>query len=49
MNINYKPFENDFRVKGYTIEAEFETHNVRDYDSIIITSLESGRGLLIKS
>ena len=49
MNINYKPFENDFRVKGCTIEAEFETHNVRDYDSIIITSLESGRGLLIKS
>lgn len=49
MSINCKPFETDFRVSGYTIEAEFETHNVRDYDSVIITSLESGRGLLIKS
>lgn len=49
MKINYKPFEEDFRVSGYTIEAEFETHNVRDYDSVIITSLESGRGLMIKS
>ena len=49
MSINCKPFETDFRVSGYTIEAEFETHNVRDYDSIIITSLDSGRGLLIKS
>lgn len=49
MKINYKPFENDFRVSGYTIEAEFETHNVRDYDSVIITSLNEGRGLNIKS
>ena len=49
MNIKYKPFETDFRVSGYTIEAEFETHNVRDYDSVIISSLESGRGLNIKS
>ena len=49
MNIKYKPFEEDFRVSGYTIEAEFETHNVRDYDSVIISSLESGRGLNIKS
>ena len=49
MKINYKPFETDFRVSGYTIEAEFETHNVRDYDSVIISSLESGRGLNIKS
>ena len=49
MNINYKPFESDFRVSGYTIEAEFETHNVRDYDSIIIASEDGGRGLVIKS
>lgn len=49
MNIHFKPFENDFRVSGYTIEAEFETHNVRDYDSIIIDSINEGRGLSIKS
>ena len=49
MTIKYKPFEQDFRQDGYTIEAEFETHNVRDYDSVIISSLEGGRGLNIKS
>ena len=49
MDIHYKPFEEDFRVSGYTIEAEFETHNVRDYDSIIIDSLNGGRGMRIKS
>ena len=49
MSINYKPFAEDFRVSGYTIEAEFETHNVRDYDSIIIDSFNEGRGLRIKS
>ena len=49
MTINYKPFETDFRVSGYTIEAEFETHNVRDYDSVIISSVNEGRGLNIKS
>ena len=49
MSINYKPFESDFRVSGYTIEAEFETHNVRDYDSVIIDSFNGGRGFRIKS
>ena len=49
MNIKYKPFEQDFRVNGYTIEAEFGTHNVRDYDSIIIDALDNGKGLSIKS
>lgn len=49
MKIDYKPFEDDFRVSGYTIEAEFETHNVRDYDSVIINSFNGGRGLEIKS
>jgi hypothetical protein len=49
MKINYKPFKDDFRVSGYTIEAEFATHNVRDYDSVIINSFNDGRGLEIKS
>lgn len=49
MKINYKPFAEDFRLSGYTIEAEFETHNVRDYDSVIISSTNEGRGLSIKS
>lgn len=49
MAINYKPFEEDCRVNGYTIEAEFETHNVRDYDSVIVDVMDEGRGLSIKS
>ena len=49
MKIKYKPFEQDFRVNGYTIEAEFGTHNVRDYDSVIINALDNGKGLSIKS
>ena len=49
MTIPYKPFEKDFRTSGYTIEAEFATHNVRDYDSIVATSYNGGRGFMIKS
>lgn len=49
MTINYKPFASDVRVTGYTIEAEFETHNVRDYDSVIIDALDNGQGFSIKS
>lgn len=49
MAIHYQPFEEDFRVSGWTMEAEFETHNVRDYDSIIIDSFNGGRGMRIKS
>lgn len=51
MNIPFYPFsnENDLRVTGYTIEAELATHNVRDYDSIVISSMDDGRGFMIKS
>ena len=49
MSIDYQPFSEDRRVNGYTIEAEFKTHNVRDYDSIIIDAMDEGRGLSIKS
>lgn len=49
MTIPYKPFGADFRTSGYTIETEFATHNVRDYDSIVIESYNGGRGFMIKS
>jgi len=49
MTIPYEPFAQDFRTSGYTIEAEFATHNVRDYDSIVVTSMNGGRGFMIKS
>ena len=49
MFIPFKPFDNDIRSTGYTIEAELASHNVRDYDSTLITSFESGRGFIVKS
>ena len=49
MEINFKPFDTDLRVNGYTIEAEFETHNVQDYDSIIASAIDDGCGFVIKS
>lgn len=49
MTIPFKPFDTDVRASGYTIEVELATHNVRDYDTTIITSYESGRGIVIKS
>lgn len=49
MTIPFKPFASDFRSSGYTIEAEFATHNVRDYDSIVAASYNGGRGFMIKS
>lgn len=49
MFIPFKPFATDFRGNGYTIEAEIATHNVRDYDSIVVESLNKGTGFQIKS
>lgn len=49
MTIPFKPFEADVRASGYTIEVELATHNVRDYDTTIIASYESERGIIIKS
>lgn len=40
-------FENDFRTTGKTIEVEFETSNVMDYDAPIISCWSGGRGILI--
>ena len=51
MSIPFYPFDNtnDLRVTGYTIEAELATHNVRDYDSVVVSSNDNGRGFVIKS
>ena len=49
MSLNFQPFSDELRVNGYTIEAEFETHNVQDYDSVIVSATKGGRGFVIKS
>ena len=45
ITIPYKLFETDFRGTGKTIEFEFATRNVLDYDSPILSCLSDGRGL----
>ena len=49
MTIPFMPFSNNIISTGYTIEAEIATHNVSDYDSIIMNIFNNGRGLMIKS
>lgn len=43
--IPYKPFASDFRSTGKTIELEFATRNVLDYDAPILTCYADSRGL----
>lgn len=49
MVIPYQPFATDKRTAGYTIELEMATHNVKDYDSIVLSCVHEGRGLIVKS
>ena len=49
MVIPYQPFATDKRTAGYTIELEMATHNVKDYDSIVLSCVNEGRGLIVKS
>lgn len=47
LTIPYKPFEHDFRTTGKTIEIEFETRNVLNYDSIILSCMSGNRGIAL--
>ena len=47
VDIPYKIFREDARVTGKTIEVEFATRNVMNYDAPIITCYADGRGLNI--
>lgn len=49
MVIPLKIFETDARETGYTIEAEFATRDVRDYESIVLSCADNGRGISIAS
>jgi hypothetical protein len=49
MTIPFKPFATDKRTTGYTIEFEIATHNVKDYDSVVISCVDQGRGFIVKS
>ena len=49
ITIPFKMFAEDFRSIGKTIEFEFSTHDVRDYDSVLIDCLSNGRGFSLTS
>ena len=45
VEIPYNIFASDFRGSGKTIEVEFATRDVTDYDAVILSCLSGGRGL----
>lgn len=47
VTIPYHIFANDFRASGKTIEFEFETRDVIDYDAVVIDCLIGGIGLQV--
>lgn len=49
VTIPYKLFGADFRRAGKTIEIEFATRNIIDYDTIILSCFSGGRGLTLTS
>lgn len=44
LTIPYKAFAQDFRTGGKTIELEFATRDVMDYDAVIMSCMSGGRG-----
>jgi len=47
VSIPYKPFQNDFRTTGKTIEIEFASRNVLNYDAVLISCWSGNRGFSI--
>ena len=49
MTIPYQLFASDRRDSGVTVEVEMSTHNVRNYDSVVLSCLSGGRGFKVAS
>ncbi|MBR2775827.1 MAG: hypothetical protein IKD75_01750, partial [Prevotella sp.] len=47
LTIPHKIFAQDFRTTGKTIEIEFATRDILDYDATIISCMSGGRGLTV--
>lgn len=47
VSIPFKIFENDFRTSGKTIEFEFATRDVLNYEAVILSCMSGGRGIEI--
>ena len=49
VSIPYQIFAQDFRGTGKTIEFEFATRDVRDYDAVILSCFSGNRGIKLTS
>lgn len=49
LTIPLKVFQNDFRGTGKTIEIEFATRNVLDYDAVIMSCFSNNKGFQLTS
>jgi hypothetical protein len=47
LTIPYKAFETDFRAAGKTLEIDFATRDVLNYDAVILSCMNDNRGLQI--
>ena len=47
VNIPYQLFGTDFRTSGRTIELEFASRDVMNYDAVILSCLSGGKGLYL--
>lgn len=47
VTIPFQPFAEDFRTHGKTIEVEFSTSNVLDYDTTVLSCYSGNRGILV--
>lgn len=48
IEIGYKPFGDDAKKNGKTIELEFATSNVTNFDATVINIMSDNRGILVK-
>lgn len=46
LTIPVQPFGKDFRTTGKTIEIEFATRNVMNYDAVVLSCMSGNRGIL---
>jgi hypothetical protein len=47
VTIPYKPFSKDFKTSGKTIEFEFSSQDIEDYEVAVISSMYHGKGIEI--
>lgn len=47
VTIPYQPFATDFRNTGKTIEIDFATRDVVDYDAVVLSCMSGNRGITI--